>query len=288
MTRYEVLDRPAVKKVVERRVAQARMAVSSYQSDLHSDLEDQVKPLQGPPNEDETPLSDTLEEARLDIEELIQDIRPESRGADKIEAQAAVILYRALVRHRIPVEVLDNGGFWAHLSVAFLWNFAVWRHYSTFRKLVRPGEPLDDVNPSAAEENEVDKKRRNWLEYVDGARGSECIASRLYLRVNCLGGEEYSKLAVSGKQGADFWRSHILRVKQGEYPSIVRAMVQRQSDPELYLSPQNRGPLRRFARNLNHHLVNFEMEALTDEDQNCLVNRLWREQLEPEARSAVE
>ncbi|MYA74750.1 MAG: hypothetical protein F4Y27_08745 [Acidimicrobiaceae bacterium] len=161
------------------------------------------------------------------------------------------------------VAMLDDPDFWCHLAIAHLWNFAVWREHGTlFPRPEASGEPVSSPG-------------RKFAVYIDGRRFHECVPSRMWLRVNVLGGQELD-LAFRAEGSTDFWRSHILRVKAGEHPGIVRAMARRQAEESTRLATT---PLREFAKQLNRTLQNLLPAMLDDEAADALVEELWERQL---------
>ena len=206
-----------------------------------------------------------LAQARHEIEELIYSHPADLSGArkDNIEGKASLVLHRAISEAGTDFAVLDDPGFWRYVAIAHLWNFAVWREHGTlFPKRKASGEPAS--SPA-----------RKFAVYIDGRRFHECVPSRMWLRVNVLGGQE-TDLAFRAEGSTDFWRSHILRVKAGEHPGIVRAMARRQAQESTRLATT---PLREFAKQLNRTLQNLVPAMLDDEAADALVEELWERQL---------
>lgn len=207
-----------------------------------------------------------LAAAQHEIEDLIDKHAPDLSGArkDVLEGKASLVLHQAINHGAADLTMLDDPGFWRYVAIAYLWNFAVWREHGTlFPKPRASGEP------SASPE-------RRFAVYIDGRRMHECIPSRLWLRVNMLGGQELD-LAFRAQGSTDFWRSHILRVKAGEHPGIVRAMARRQADDSTRLTTPL---LREFAKQLNRTLQNLVPAMLDDEAADLLVAELWERQLQ--------
>ncbi len=209
--------------------------------------------------------SQVLEEARREIEGVIDWSESNRSGAHKdvIEGRASLVLHRAISAGKADVEMLDDPGFWRYVALAHLWNFTVWREYRTvFPKPKASGESKE--SPAG-----------KFLVYIDGRRFPDCVPSRMWLRVNMLGGQELD-LAFKAEGSTDFWRSHILRVKAGEHPGIVRAMARRQAEESTRLATT---PLREFAKQLNRTLQNLVPAMLDDEAADALVEELWERQL---------
>lgn len=87
-----------------------------------------------------------------------------------------------------------------------------------------------------------------------------------------LGGSEHADLASAVPGGTDLWRSHILRVRIGEHPPLVRAIVRRQSDQGKRLTTN---PLREFAKELTRTLTNLVPALLDDGEADDLVAEIW-------------
>ena len=178
-------------------------------------------------------------EALLDREET-QDSDP-----DQIEGKAACVLFGAITDAGTDPAALDDPGFWRYVCLAHIWNFAAWRQPTAFAgKRSAEGAPETPASLKS---------------YVDGNRPHECVPVRMYLRVRALGSLEHADLASAVREGTDFWRSHILRVKVGEYPPIVRAMVRRQA---------------------NDTLTNVVPALLDDDAAEDLVGELWESRLD--------
>ncbi|WP_420446246.1 hypothetical protein [Candidatus Poriferisodalis sp.] len=268
--RYPTLSRNVAVEVAEARIARQRSQLETTGAsgdgpalgDLAADLVGKV----GFRGEGEEFPHALLETARRDIETLARPYAPRIRGAlkDPVEGRTALVLHQAISDSGAGYAVLDDPGFWRHMAMAYLWNFAVWREHGTFFP-----------KPSATGEPEVSSAQK-FAVYIDGRRFHECVPTRMWLRVNVLGGQELD-LAYKAHGGTDFWRSHILRVKAGEHPGIVRAMARRQADEATRLTT---GPLREFAKQLNRTLQNLVPAMLDDEAADLLVEELWERQLQ--------
>ena len=204
-----------------------------------------------------------LEKARHDIETLVNGNGAEGLDYDQTEGKAAWRLCRAIEDACVETPALDDPGFWRYVVLAHVWNFTVWREQRA--AFAAAGSGQDEVGMPT-----------RFKPYIDGRRSTECLPTRMYLRVKALGGLEYGHLAWAVKDGTDFWRSHLLRVRAGEHPPLVRAMVKRQADPDTRLSTSL---LRVFAKELNRTLVNLVPGLLDDEAADDLVGELWERQL---------
>ncbi len=258
------MKHPMIVRSAALRIAQARIAASSQPGhlrihDLNSDLADVVK-LWG--EGDDLNVS-PLEDAQAQIEELLDSGEMQSFDSDQIEGKAACMLFQAITEAGTDPAALDDPGFWRYVCLAHIWNFAAWRQPTAFA-----GRRSAEGTPETP---------ASLKSYVDGNRPHECVPVRMYLRVRALGGLEHADLAWAVREGTDFWRSHILRVKVGEHPPIVRAMVRRQANDETRLLTDD---LRELAKDLNRTLTNV-VPALLDEDAaEDLVEELWKSRLD--------
>lgn len=228
------------------KIAQARVAEGGWRDDLETDLTGAVK-WYGEGSEIDT---EPLEQVRFAVVRRREDA---GLDADQVEGSAAALLWEALHEAEVPVEALDDPTFWSWLSLASLWNFIVWRQPSAF----------------AAADGSADRCNK----YVDGRLAHECVASRMYLRMAALGGSEYADLASAVPGGTDLWRSHILRVRVGEHPPLVRAIIRLQCNPGTRLKTN---PLREFAKDLNRTLTNLVPALLDDAEAADLVDEIWK------------
>ena len=171
-----------------------------------------------------------------------------SREGDYVEGLAATHLYRALTpddARAIDVAVLDDPGFWRFLGLRFLWDFITWREPSVLSG--------------------------THMEYVDGQRSTECVATRMYLRVAAVGGLEFAEQHSERlEQTTDFWRSHILRVRTGTAPALTRAIVSRQAR-----QPLETDSLRPFAKRVNGAWTNVLLNMYDDAEAERFIDELW-------------
>jgi len=254
---------PMIVRSAALRIAQSRIAASSQPDhlridDLSSDLADVVK-LWG---EGDDPDISPLEDAQVQIEELLDNEEVHVLDPDQIEGRAACVLFRAITEAGTDPAALDDPGFWRYVGLAHVWNFAAWRQPTAFAGR-RSGEGAPDAPASLKS-------------YVDGNRPHECVPARMYLRVRALGGLEHADLAWAVREGTDFWRSHILRVTVGEHPPIVRAMVRRQAHDQTRLLTDD---LRELAKDLNRTLTNVVPALLDEGASEELVDELWENRL---------
>ena len=191
-------------------------------------------------------VTETAAMITADLNDTATDAEREQR-----EAEAAPWLHDALCA--IDVEILDDPGFWRYLSLGLFWDFIKWREMKAFA-------------------------RGNYLRYVDGRLSNECVLTRMYLRAAAVGGSEFAEYASVLPRATDFWRSHVVRVRTGTAPALVRAFVDMQRQHRLPTDP-----LRLFAKALNRNWSNIVLSIYDDEAQ-ALVEEI-RQQLFSEGSS---
>lgn len=169
----------------------------------------------------------------------------ESPDPDPVEGQAAVLLFNALVE--ADEAALEDPGFWRYLSVgiAEFYAFIRWREKKSFAVGTQ-------------------------YKYVDGLQPTECVLPRMYLRVRALGGAGNGHLASAIPWAADFWRSHIVRVRTSAYPAVVRAFAKMQRDDRLTTSP-----LRKVAKDLSALRANVALYDYGDSEAETLLREIW-------------
>ena len=198
------------------------------------------------------------------VDNLVND-NFDTSDKDQVEGLAACEIYDAIKELKVPTEILDNPDFWTFLNCQYLWKFIVWRQTEAFKF-------------DSDDEIEFSPKIKSYI-LGKSTQISDCVARRMYLRVHCLGGPEFAcanKLSFSVKDGTDFWRSHIIRVRTGQRTNVVRQMVSLQSNDEFRLVVT---PMREFAKKLRRSLTNRVMLDSDDENSNELVDDLWEKEL---------
>lgn len=259
--KHPMIVRSAALRIAEDRIVAGLSSVASGMiDDLSHDLADAVRWWGEDPRVEVSPL----EEAQHKVEELLTSGSAADLDRDQIEGKAACLLYRALEDAGVETPALDDPGFWRYVCLAHFWNFVTWREPRAFT-----ARRSDEGSQEAGE---------NFKKYVDGHNSRECVPTRMYLRIEALGGLEHAHLAWAVRGGTDLWRSHILRVKAGEHPSLVRAVVRRQADTSMRLMTDD---LRAFAKELNRTLTNLVPALLDDDAADQLVGELWERQLMP-------
>jgi hypothetical protein len=168
---------------------------------------------------------------------------PDSVDRDQVEGEVAIKLYHLL--EPLPTQVLDDPGFWRYLSIKYFWDFVAWREK----------EPFD---------------KGNYLKYLGGSNSTEAVLPRMYLRAKSVG-SGHSYLAGELEKSADFWRSHVLRVRTGSAPALTRALVRTHIHDRLMT-----GTLREFARGLNRTWSNIQLHLYDEEEATQLVKEVRR------------
>jgi len=167
-----------------------------------------------------------------------------SKDVDKYEGMVSQTLYDVL--SPLPIPILDDRGFWRYLSARFFWDFIVWRQRSSFI----PGG--------------------KYLTYVDGAKHTESVLVRMYLRAAALGGEDTSSLAGGIDNAGDFWRSHIIRVQTGFAPPLARSFAMKQKVDNLKTDP-----IRAAAKRLNRTWSNVILHMYDEDEASDIVDEIW-------------
>ncbi len=185
-----------------------------------------------------TTIETLADEVRIGMEQWTD------KDIDRYEGQMAQKLYDTLVH--IPTEVLDDRGFWRYLSVKYFWNFIVWRQKSAF------------------------KPEGNYMSYVDGAKNTETVLVRMFIRTAALGGKSTERLAGGITEAADFWRSHVVRVQTGSAPNIARALAEKQ-----YADRQTTDPIREVGKRLNRTWTNIIMHVYDESEARDIVDEVW-------------
>lgn len=195
---------------------------------------------------DEVVLDDLESSARTLSDELEQ-LRTDDGDGDRddFEGRVGVTLAEALIS--VPLEVLDDPGFWRFLAVEFFWSFVTWRESRAF------------------ESGDYGKYRK----YIDGTNPSECVLLRAYNRARIAGPDGDYELARAIPRATDFWRSHVLRVRTSTAEPLARSFARAQAD--------NRMPtdeLRAFARHLNRLWTNIVLHTYSDDEAKTLIEEL--------------
>lgn len=166
-----------------------------------------------------------------------------SSAPEALEGRFSGAVHRAL--RDLPIEALDDPGFWRYLSLVDFWWFVA----------IREAPAIG---------------RGNVMTYVDG--GKECVPFRMFLRGQAVRLDDDYELAGGLPKAADFWRSHILRVKTGTAPPLARAFVRLQMQTGMVSDD-----VRPFARRLNRLWTNVVFHTWTEDECFELLDGLYQE-----------
>lgn len=162
---------------------------------------------------------------------------------EPFEGEVAVAVFDFL--HSLPVEVLDDPGFWRFLAVSRFWWFIRWRESG----------PIESGNVGT---------------YTDGRRNTEQIPLRLYLRVKAVADAGSPDLAKDLEWCTDFWRSHVIRVRTGAAPALAAQFAAQQKGPGRLKTD----PLRDYARRLNRLWTNVHFGLYGQEQAKAVIEEL--------------
>lgn len=161
---------------------------------------------------------------------------------EEFEGRAAGSLHRAL--RDLPIEALDEPGFWRYVSLEKLWWFISVREAGSIA-------------------------RGNVMKYVDGLHPAECVPMRMFLRAQAIrDGDDYT-LASALTRSGDFWRSHVTRVRTGSAPPLARGFARLQAQVRMPTDD-----LRPFARRVNRLWTNVVLDRIDDAEADHLMQEL--------------
>jgi hypothetical protein len=183
--------------------------------------------------------------ARIEQDRKVFAASSEAGDRDLFEGRASGFLHDAL--RDVPVQILDDPGFWRYIALEYFWPLTYWREQQTF----------DAGDPG------------KYSQYVDGRRTTECVVSRMYLRAQAVYDDGDYALAASIPKGTDFWRSHVLRVSVGAVPVVAIEFACQQAQDRMPTSE-----LRPYARRLNRMATNVVLPLLDASDARALLGGL--------------
>ena len=175
--------------------------------------------------------------------------RPSTRRwFDHTEGECAVWLHDAL--RGVTIPVLEDPGFWRYLGLSYFWEFICWR------------QPTVETTEAKA------------FLYVEAENSREAVLPRMYMRALSVGlgdetGHEHERLASVLPEAADFWRSHVIRVRNMTAPTLVRAMIREQSRDRM-----STPILRALAKSVNRTWVNIDWCIYSDKEAAEYVKEL--------------
>lgn len=190
------------------------------------------------------PIALVMDEMRAAFE--ARDPKAADMSPEAFEGRFSGAVHVAL--RDLPIEALDDPGFWRYLSLVDFWWFVA----------IREAPAIG---------------RGNVMTYVDG--GKECVPFRMFLRAQAIrDGDDYS-LAGALPRSADFWRSHVLRVKTGTAPPLARGFARLQIQKAMVSDD-----VRPFARRMNRLWSNVVFHVWDDDDSDQLLAELYDEMFE--------
>lgn len=149
----------------------------------------------------------------------------------------------------IPIEVLDDPGFWRYLAIRHFWWFIEWR----------------EADPIA---------KGNFTNLVDATLPAEHIPLRLYLRAKAVAEGDDASLAGQIPRSTDFWRSHITRVRLASAPKMARAFAEVKRDEKSLPAPLKTDRLRRVAKRVNRMWSNVYLDMYDSAESKNLMNEI--------------
>lgn len=187
-------------------------------------------------------LDEILDKLRLELETIGTD--PSLTGdKEPFEGAVAVAIFSFL--DGLPVEVLDDPGFWRYLSVSRFWWFIQWRE-------------ADAIG------------RGNVATYTNGRRNTEHIPLRLYLRVKAIAATGDVALAKDLQKCTDFWRSHVIRVRTATAAPLAAAFAEMQNGEGRLPTSK----LRPYARRLNRTWTNVQLGLYQQDRARAMIEEL--------------
>lgn len=191
-------------------------------------------------------VEDTLERVLAVWREARSGYRSD-QARDELEGRLSVVLHEGLVD--LPSHVLTDKGFWRYCAVR-LYDFVIWR---------QPSEKVRQLLPYFGAKGE--------------SIGRDCVPHRMFDRGHIVktGGDmvgDPDPYALATFGAADVWKSHILRVANGNAPLVVRAMLTEVKDGKLRTDV-----VRPFAKDLRRVRSNVLFEVLDEDQARLLVLR---------------
>jgi len=204
------------------------------------------------------------------VASLLDDCKDQRNSAlEVIEARHSGNVYVAI--ERFGDEALGDEEFWSYLAVRYFWRFISYRQASAWRSA--QGEPSDPEEPES-EKAKLERYLRGHDHYQ--------IPLRMYLRAQAVrDGDDYALTDIDGG-GTDFWRSQVLGVRTGAYPSLARSVARAQSLAQLNVEDQ-RPPGRR----VNRLRANLDFILHGDAEAAAAIDGLWMVTDDDAARAGV-
>ena len=190
---------------------------------------------------DEQSLTEILDQYRTELESN------SPKDNELFEGRLAAALFGWF--DSLPIEVLDDPGFWRYVSLRHFWWFIEWRE----------AEPI---------------AKGNFNNLVDATLPAEHIPLRLYLRAKAVAEGEDASLAGEIPKSTDFWRSHITRVRVASAPAMARAFAEMKRDEKALDSPLKTERLRRVAKRVNRMWSNVRLDMYDSVESKELMKEI--------------
>jgi len=186
-------------------------------------------------------------------EELLKD--PEYKNdPDRIEGRLSQHLHQGLAACRMPEEAMDDKNFWHYLVMKHFWWLVVWRQHTV-----------------QSERSKVFRKGGKYLRYLNHDRHEVSVLARMYIRAELALDENGSyELAWACKHATDLWQSHLIPVRTGETPVLVRAFLRRQAR-----EPLSTEKLRDCVKDIRRSNTNVTTIDWKDEDADAYIDHHW-------------
>lgn len=233
---HRVVSRTDVAAYVEGRVAGTR-AQGEYAAEDRGDPEADWIDL----------INDVLDDVLERWQRMKVTAAKNDQARDQVEGKLAAVLHAGL--SDLPADVLLDRDFWRYCA-AYLYDFVVWRQPS--------------------------KSVWTLLRYFGGTHeglARECVPHRMFNRAHIvksssdiLGRED--PYALSGFGASDVWKSHILRVANGNAPLVAAELLEGVRDGMLKTEL-----IRPTVKNLRRARANVIFEVLDPQQTRDLVSR---------------
>lgn len=165
---------------------------------------------------------------------------PAIASKDKIEGEISTVLFSHL--RELPTQVLSDPGLWRYLGAWHLFDFVEWR----------------DGDKCKLESFGAGSVRPTW----------DCAPLRMFVRAKiCAEGAVDNWEDLCAVPGTDLWRSHILRVKTGNFPLLSCCLVQSWREGEV-----NTASVREVAKGLKRMRSNIVFEFLNPIQTRSIVH----------------
>ncbi len=178
---------------------------------------------------------------------------------DRFEGEIAQKLHETL--EKIPIEILDDPGFWAYLTFNFFWGFVYWRQREQFDAFIDDGKD-------------------GYRNYVSGTNPSRCVVLRTFLRgkltYEATGSYELSKWSDLERSAGSFWTDEIVARGNWQLPNMLSKILEKfATDKEFSVGSE--GPIRAFSLMLGRRRSSLLLHSLTDKETEKLFTDLLEE-----------